>query len=1153
MFAVLRRVLPIVLGLLLIALFIWYAGPYFGFAAYTPLESQRARLIAIALVVVAWAGFRVFKRLKANRASDQLVAAVVRQARTDEPRPSADVMQLRERFEEAVAALKQKRRSGHSLYELPWYVIIGAPGSGKTTALVNSGLHFPLEQRSGRGALRGVGGTRNCDWWFTDEAVFLDTAGRYTTQDSDAAADSVGWKEFLGLLRKYRKRRPVNGVLLTISAQDLMLQAQGAPEGHVEAARRRLIELNQELQIQLPVYLMVTKCDLVAGFTEYFDDLNQEGRAQVWGVTFPYDLTRKGKTPEAFPAEFDALMTRLNERVFARVEDDRDVRRRTRAFGFPQQMASLRDSLTQFVTEVFGSTRFDRQVLLRGVYFTSGTQEGTPIDRLLGAIGRRFAVSADAVMPAGRGKAYFIERLLKEVVFAESGLAGVNRRFELQMAAAQLGAYIAVAAVAILGVIVWSVSYARNGRFIETVGAEVAQLRDAPLTPDDVAVDAALPRLDAVQEVVASASPADVPLSMRWGLYQGNALGNAARDAYVRELNGALLPRVEARLRQRLLDYAAEPETLYEYLKAYLMLGDSDRVDKQYLAAVVDAEWTRSYAAAPDRAAALSGHFRELLANAETLPESTLDAVRIAQARSTIHQASIPRIIYNNLKIAYASDGRALRLDEAAGAASDQVLRRKSGRRLSDPVPALYTKPVFDEVTSKSAGELVTQFIGDDWVWGDSGPAHPTQSQLTADVMDVYEKEYIAIWDGILQDFDVAFQSQQTANALAILAGPTSPLRGLLRTVDQHTYLAKPSEPGQPSGVIDSAVERAGKLVNRGLERIGVSTAVPGAQVTAYFAPIHTLIAGEAGAAPIDMVLGKLQQLQQQISPVGQAVGGTNPIDAITRSGSGELVKSIRQDAATLPPAVGDIVTSIADRAAGAVRADVRGELETRYLQEVVAECREIVNDKYPFVRTSAVDVRPEDFGRLFGYGGIFDTFFKDRLAPLVNMTRRPWSWRTDASGVPVGGSSAMLRQFEAAQRIRDSYFQAGDNVPKLRFTVTPITMDQATARFVLQIDGQSADYRFGPERDFPTTWPGPRPGDAAVIFEEQGGRTPNITRKGPWAWQRLIDAGDLKQETDDRYLLTWQRDAHYATIRIQAVSIDNPFSKDDVQQFRCG
>ena len=255
-------------------------------------------------------------------------------------------MKLRERFEEAVATLKQQRRSGHSLYDLPWYVIIGAPGSGKTTALLNSGLKFPLEQRVGKGALRGVGGTRNCDWWFTDEAVFLDTAGRYTTQDSDAASDSAGWKEFLALLRKYRKRRPVNGVILTISAQDLMTQGDAGREAHVEAARRRLNELNRELHIQLPVYLMVTKCDLVAGFTEYFDDLTQEGRAQVWGVTFPYEQTLErrgaagvsGGVRRADGAAERAACSR-GSRKSATCGAARTV------FAFPQQMAALRDLL----------------------------------------------------------------------------------------------------------------------------------------------------------------------------------------------------------------------------------------------------------------------------------------------------------------------------------------------------------------------------------------------------------------------------------------------------------------------------------------------------------------------------------------------------------------------------------------------------------------------------------------------------------------------------------------------------------------------------------------------------------------------------------------------------------------------------------------
>ena len=223
---------------------------------------------------------------------------------------------------------------------------------------------------------------------------------------------------------------------------------------------------------------MVTKCDMVAGFTEYFDDLTQEGRAQVWGVTFPYEQTLNGEAPNAFGPEFDALMARLNTRLFARLEEERGGRRRATVFAFPQQMAALRDLLTQFVSDVFSSTHVDRQILLRGVYFTSGTQDGTQIDRLLGAIGRRFGVAPEAVAPpTGRGKAYFVERLLKNVVIGESGLAGVNRRLELKKAAWQLGAYAAIALVVVFGLIALSVSYASNRAYVAQVATDVATLR----------------------------------------------------------------------------------------------------------------------------------------------------------------------------------------------------------------------------------------------------------------------------------------------------------------------------------------------------------------------------------------------------------------------------------------------------------------------------------------------------------------------------------------------------------------------------------------------------------------------------------------------------------------------------------------------------
>ena len=1148
------RAMIVIPGFAMAGLFIWYAGPYFAFGNYRPLDTEFGRLVAIVAIVAIWALVKLVKRLRANRASDKLVAAVVKQSHA-EPRPSAEAMQLRERFEDAVATLKKTRRSGHSLYELPWYVIIGAPGSGKTTALVNSGLNFPLEQRTGKGALRGVGGTRNCDWWFTDEAVFLDTAGRYTTQDSDATADSAAWAEFLSLLRKYRKRRPVNGIILTISTHDLLVQSHAAREAHVAAVRRRLAEINQQLKIQLPVYLMVTKADLIAGFTEYFDDLTQEGRAQVWGVTFPYEQTTKGEAAKNFPVELDALIERLNARLFARLEEERDVRRRAKVFAFPQQVAALREALTEFVTEVCAATRFDQQVLLRGVYFTSGTQEGTPIDRLLGALGRRFAVAPDVVAaPPGRGKAYFIERLLKTVLLGESGLAGVNRRLEVQKAAAQFGAYIAAIVIAVLGLVAFSVSYARNRAYVDQVAADLATLREVPPVEQAASLERARPRLDAVRAVSDSAGRYrdDTPYAMRWGLYQGTSLGNAARDAYVRELDSVLLPRVAARFKQRLIEYTAEPDKLYYYLKAYLMLGQPEHLEESHLAALADIEWEEAYEAAPDMRKALSDHFHSLLEVEHTIRPVAVDEALVASSRSIIQRASIPVLMFNHLKVIYAADTeRVVRLDSASGVGATRVLKRKSGTSLAEPVPSLYTKKVFDEISNRGTADLEREFAKDAWVWGDQGRNIVVPATLSADMMKVYEEAYIKVWDRILNDIDVVpFSAAGTAEALAILSGPTSsPLRGILKVVDENTYLLKPEDAAKQSGGLQGTL---GQILKSGKETLGISTAKPGALVTAHFAPIHRLVDGAPGSAPIDGVLGKMGQLQQELATVGGRLG-EQPLDAQKSASVGRIVQALRIDAAALPASVGSVVTRVGGLVSAVTSHGIREVLESRYEQEVLQKCLIAIDGRYPFDPASTRSVAMADFGQLFGNNGVFHSFFQQTLQQYVDTTQTPWVWRRDASGAAAGGSDAMLRQFRMAERIRETFFRSGSQTPELSFTVTPVELDVAVTRFVLELDGQSFEYRHGPERSSRATWPGPNPGMAAATFEARSGARPNIVENGPWAWFKLVDKGQVRSETELRHVVRFATGGHEAQVRIEASSVWNPWATREWQQFRCG
>lgn len=1143
--AFLKRPLVLVaLVLILLSCGLWFAGPYFAFADYRPLASSRARWIGIATLWVLSLIALLVRRLKSGGVAETLKAALTPKPSTT-PAPGRDVLQLRERFEEAVARLKApyRRRSEQRFYDLPWYVVIGRPGSGKTTALHNSGLKFSGD--GARSAARSVGGTRYCEWLCSDQAVFIDTAGRYTAQDEGDEGASAGWNEFLTLLRRHRGRRPLNGVIVAISAEELLTGGDSGWDMQAGAIQRRLLELRRELRVQIPVYVMVTKCDLLSGFIEYFDDLDAEQRRQVWGVTFPMAQTLAGQAAGNLPMELDALIERLNARALQRVDDERDVRRRPRIFAFPQQVAVLRAALVDCVSEMFATARFDRQVLLRGVYLTSGTQEGMPVDRAPGVLARYFGATPEAVSP-GRRKAYFVERLFKDVVLSESGIAGVNHRVEVRQAVTHLGAYAALLLLTAGGLFTLSASYQRNQAYIDGVQKSVQRLQSLPAASDSLA--SLVPRLDMIRSVADAATSLQRDgWTFGWGLNQ-TSLGAAAQEAYLRELSVALQPRVAARLRQRLTDQAAQPERLYEYLKAYLMLGHPERLDVKHLRFVAEMEW-RSEARPSAEDAALFRHFSSLLERPSALVPVSLDETLVAQARSTIRQASIPVLIYRQLRLTYADDARALRLDLASGVGIERVLRRRSGVSLSQPVPALYTGPVFREIVTRDSADVVAQFMDEQWVWGAAGAPAVSAGQLAADVTALYEQDYIDVWERVVNDLEptpVATVAQ-AKEQLALLSAPTSPLRGLLKAVDEHTFLVKPQELAAQE---KSIRERIVDALKNGTQK-PVQVAVPGARITEHFAAIHRLVGEQSGGAPLDAVLDKLKQIQQKLEPVGQGVGGVRAGDPAVVKGVGEIATSLRRDAETLPPAVGRVVAAVAGGAVRVTRTDLNGTLSVAY-EAVMRRCLQVTAGRYPFVNTSSTDTPIKDFGQLFGYDGVFDTFYKQDLEPLVDASNGTLRWRADASGTSVGPSNISLRRLEAAARIRTIFFKPGSQEPELRFRVTLVSLDAAATRFVMEIDGQRFEYRHGPERTAAAVWPGPSPGLAALSFEDGTALRPNRVFEGPWAWFRLFDLAERERD-DVRFMLRYRVGTHEARAVVDALSIHAVEAIRELQQFRCG
>jgi type VI secretion system protein ImpL len=1156
-------------GLLLLSVLIWLGGPYLGIGDSQPLASPVTRLVVIIVLLAVWVVCLQIQQLRLRSKTAKMSGDLAGQdagaaAAPGDDRSASERAQLATRFQEAVDTLRKSRHGGGNLYTLPWYVVIGPPGSGKSTLLQNSGLNFPLSDRFGKEALRGIGGTRNCDWWFTEEAVFLDTAGRYTTQDSDRGADASAWGEFLKLLRKYRKRRPINGVLIAMSMSDLLVLDENGRHEHVQSVRRRLGELAEHLHIGVPVYLVLTKCDLIAGFGEFFDDLSPELRSQVWGMSFPVNKTMDGSAAKAFADEFKLLLDRLNTRVLDRLHAEADRSRRAAILSFPQQLGALHEVARQFVEGVFAPNPYGTPPLLRGVYLTSGTQEGAPIDRMMSAVARTFGVDVARVQAKGaQQRTFFVERLLKDVLFKESGFAGTNPKLERQKILLQAASYGGVLLLAALLVIGFVTSYGRNRGYLAQVQTALAgypvksDLSGA--TTQKAYFATVLQRLETLSTVqdVAQQYKGKVPLLMRFGLYQGHAVGSEVHAAYLRELNGLLLPGVASQFRAGLTGNASDPQALYYYLKGYLMLGEPKHQDAEQLIALTNIEWRKIFPGDPVLQQALAKHFHALVSEPGKLRAISLDDGLVEQARATLRTADLSALVYGSLKLtADSGDAPPLRLDKALGLL-DNVFRRKSGTPLSTPLPPLFTQPVFADEVNKGIAQAVTNFTQDDWVFGASKIDAIGKARLQQQVLGLYQADYIKAWDGLLADLELQpVTSIQDASAIAAkLSGPSSPLKALLGVVRDNTHdlLRAP-----PEGGADKALDAAKKAAEKKATQSALSRALasaagapaaaaaekPGAAISEHFDTLNKLSEGAPGAAPIDQTLGVLDQLSKTLltmTDFSGTAGQPNP----------QLLLA-QQAAAQLPPPVSDWVAALTGKSQALVASGTKGALGEQFQQAVAKDCADFTRGRYPFAPNGKSEIPLQNFAELFGYGGEFDAFYKASLEKLVDASGRTWQWKTGPGA--VSGSPGMLAQMQLADTIKQMYFHNGSATPEVDFTWLAPQLDAGIGKLVISVDGQKYEYTPGGAMSAAMKWPGPQPGQVSIgAYDTAGNLISSFDYQGDWAFFRALQAANLQKQSDLRFTASFNFGGHVAKITLQANSLKNPFLGTDVQRFRCG
>lgn len=622
---------PYVLGLLFFAtiFLIWRLGVAMG------LSSLASLLAGILFFVLASAFYilLLYRGVGQKRDLEHLLTedadAAVLNAR---PEDREEISLLRERLLKTIERLKKSgkkskgKRGSNALYSLPWYMIVGQPAAGKSTMVYQSGLNFPFAERE-NARVAGMGGTRHCDWFFSSDAILLDTAGRYMDSEEEAGK----WKGFLTLLKEYRRQCPLNGLIVTVNISDVVQASDTQRNNLARRLRERIQEAREHLEARLPIYLVFTKCDLIEGFTTFFDRLDPRHESEVLGHTFPHLQSENVDWSQQFDVALAQLCQHWQGVADAEIveRDIVDTQRDIAAFRFPLELNALREPLARFVQTLTNANPYQSAPLLRGFYFVSALQEGGTIEgEHASRVARHFALARPDENSGERvAHSFFIGNLFRKVIIADQHLAGLyssdvrgrRRKLRWTLAAGMAGALVCA---------FWITSAVRNHGEIEAMSQAFAEARtvDEGRLGDQYARWATLDALREWSSQYYRWRKDGAPWLMDWWLYQGDTIEPALRASYFDRLRSVMLEPIEQNLTRSLFAlttipvyrrsseelHAVEgPEAVAPYarprdnsaeslarfgrttLDTYLTLSDVDRtdIDSQELRGQLPAFW----------------------------------------------------------------------------------------------------------------------------------------------------------------------------------------------------------------------------------------------------------------------------------------------------------------------------------------------------------------------------------------------------------------------------------------------------------------------------------------------------------------------------------------------------------------------------------
>lgn len=730
------------------------------------------------------------------------------------------------------------RKGNTALYELPWYMVIGNPAAGKSSAIYHSGLRFPFEEHHQQMVSSGLSGTRNCDWFFSTEGVLLDTAGRYSVY----AEDHSEWLGFLNILKKNRSKAPVNGLIVIVSIAELVSQS---PEKSIKLAknlRARIQDLTERLEVFAPVYLVFSKMDLIAGFTEFFECYDAQEFDQVWGATLPYTANSSEQALELFEKHYNILYDGLKSVSTTHLSRRHSQPISPSVMTFPLEFKSLKPVLKTFISTLFQENPYQFKPIFRGFYFTSALQDGVIESPMTEQIADDFHLihsdDSDIGLPkqsVSQDHGYFLKGLFSNVILKDKHLVRqhINPTKKRQRFMAFTCAILGLSIVLSL----WLWSYRNNQQLITEVQADlnkVVQIQAQANRSLSHQLDALMILQEHLQQL--DQFDQDRPLKYSFGLYQGKQIREKLETEYLKGIEQLVLQPTQQQIAQYLqrvkaneavlkenyiqvkMNHVAQgrqiasepsdqnPQDAYNALKTYLMLSNRQYMDSSHLSDQLTRFWRtwleQNRGEIPrgemlQKAEQILG-YAITLSGRNSFPQLNSDAVLVDQTRQILTAIttgiSARDRVYNEIKSRAAVRFPAMTVKQILGETNQNAMLG------SYALPGIYTYPAWKGYVQEAIEQAASSTTDSrDWVLNTtqsddlsfSGSPEQIRRQLT----ELYKKEYIAEWRKFLNaiHYAKAGDFNQQIKQMDLLGEPEhSPIRILIQHVAQETSWDNP-------------------------------------------------------------------------------------------------------------------------------------------------------------------------------------------------------------------------------------------------------------------------------------------------------------------------------------------------------------------------